>query len=105
MCSSDLVGADEVINVAEQNEGLKAHEADKGFFDVLFEASGNERNAQRGYDVIFNVGHDATGFSNVGLTQAAVNSAPSGAFFRILASSSTPAIWHSSTVLNAPTAE
>jgi L-idonate 5-dehydrogenase len=37
------VGADETINVAENPDGLARFEADKGTFDVLFEASGNER--------------------------------------------------------------
>jgi L-idonate 5-dehydrogenase len=37
------VGADEAINVAEQPDALERFSADKGFFDVLFEASGNER--------------------------------------------------------------
>jgi L-idonate 5-dehydrogenase len=37
------VGADEVVNVADEPEGLKRFTADKGTFDVLFEASGNER--------------------------------------------------------------
>jgi L-idonate 5-dehydrogenase len=37
------VGADEAINVAEQEGALERFSADKGFFDVLFEASGNER--------------------------------------------------------------
>ncbi len=37
------VGADEVVNVAEEPEGLERFTADKGSFDVLFEASGNGR--------------------------------------------------------------
>ncbi|MDM0001637.1 L-idonate 5-dehydrogenase [Variovorax sp. J22P240] len=37
------VGADEVINVAEEPEGLRRFTADKGSFDVLLEASGNPR--------------------------------------------------------------
>ncbi|VTU28557.1 L-idonate 5-dehydrogenase [Variovorax sp. RA8] len=37
------VGADEVVNVAEEPEGLARFTADKGQFDVLFEASGNQR--------------------------------------------------------------
>jgi L-idonate 5-dehydrogenase len=36
------VGADEAINVAEDPAGLQRFTADKGSFDVLFEASGNE---------------------------------------------------------------
>jgi len=37
------VGADEVVNVAEEPEGLRRFTADKGSFDVLLEASGNPR--------------------------------------------------------------
>jgi L-idonate 5-dehydrogenase len=41
--SALTVGADEAINVADDPAALARYEADKGFFDVLFEASGNER--------------------------------------------------------------
>ena len=41
--SAMKVGADETINVADDPQGLARFEADKGTFDVLFEASGNER--------------------------------------------------------------
>jgi len=37
------VGADAAINMAEQPDALDRYTADKGYFDVLFEASGNER--------------------------------------------------------------
>ena len=37
------VGADAAINMAEQPAALDRYTADKGHFDVLFEASGNER--------------------------------------------------------------
>ena len=37
------VGADEALNVGQDPAALARYEADKGFFDVLFEASGNER--------------------------------------------------------------
>ncbi|HEX7889307.1 MAG TPA: L-idonate 5-dehydrogenase [Ramlibacter sp.] len=37
------VGADETLNVGQDAQALARYEADKGFFDVLFEASGNER--------------------------------------------------------------
>jgi L-idonate 5-dehydrogenase len=46
------VGADETINVAEQPEALGRHAADKGQFDVLFEASGNERALRSAFDVV-----------------------------------------------------
>lgn len=37
------VGADQAINVAQEPEALKAFTKDKGHFDILFEASGNEQ--------------------------------------------------------------
>ncbi len=46
------VGADEAINVAEQPDGLARFAADKGSFDVLFEASGNERALRGAFDAI-----------------------------------------------------
>lgn len=46
------VGADEVVNVAEQPDGLARFSADKGSFDVLFEASGNERALLGAFDAI-----------------------------------------------------
>lgn len=36
-------GADKAINTAEDAAGLAAYEADKGSFDILFEASGSEK--------------------------------------------------------------
>ena len=41
--SAAKVGADETLNVAEAPQALAPYEADKGSFDVLFEASGNGR--------------------------------------------------------------
>ena len=46
------VGADEAINVAEQPDALAAFSADKGHFDVLFEASGNERALRGAFDAL-----------------------------------------------------
>jgi L-idonate 5-dehydrogenase len=46
------VGADEVVNVAEEPEGLSRFTADKGQFDVLFEASGNERALRGAFDTL-----------------------------------------------------
>ncbi len=46
------VGADEAINVAESPEGLAKYAVDKGQFDVLFEASGNERALRAAFDVL-----------------------------------------------------
>jgi L-idonate 5-dehydrogenase len=45
------VGADEVINAAEQS-ALAAFGDDKGSFDVLFEASGNERALRGAFDAL-----------------------------------------------------
>ena len=41
------VGADEVVHVGESPEGLARYAADKGQFDVLFEASGNPHALRR----------------------------------------------------------
>lgn len=50
--SATRVGADQVINVAEQPDGLLPFYADKGSFDVLFEASGNERALRDAFDAL-----------------------------------------------------
>lgn len=46
------VGADRVINVADNPEELSAFSANKGYFDVQFEASGNERAVRSGLEVL-----------------------------------------------------
>jgi len=46
------VGADEVVNVADEPEGLARFTADKGSFDVLFEASGNARALVGAFDAL-----------------------------------------------------
>lgn len=46
------VGADAVINVAESPDTLAQYAVDKGQFDVLFEASGNERALRSAFDVV-----------------------------------------------------
>jgi L-idonate 5-dehydrogenase len=46
------IGADRVINVAEAPEQLSAYSATKGYFDVQFEASGNERAVRSGLEVL-----------------------------------------------------
>ena len=46
------IGADRTINVAAEPEALAAYGADKGSFDVQFEASGNERAVRAGLDVL-----------------------------------------------------
>ncbi len=46
------VGADRTINVATNGEDLAAYNASKGYFDTMFEASGNERAVRSGLDVL-----------------------------------------------------
>src|SRR5256886_5247205 len=46
------LGADRVINVADGPEQLGAYTANKGYFDVQFEASGNERAVRSGLEVL-----------------------------------------------------
>jgi L-idonate 5-dehydrogenase len=46
------VGADEVVNVAEAPDGLARFTAEKGSFDVLFEASGNQRALVGAFDAL-----------------------------------------------------
>lgn len=46
------IGADRTINVATRSEALSAYGANKGTFDVMFEASGNERALRAGLEVL-----------------------------------------------------
>ncbi|MEI3806875.1 L-idonate 5-dehydrogenase [Agrobacterium sp. CCNWLW32] len=46
------IGADRVINVASDPDGLSAYSANKGYFDVQFEASGNERAVRSGLEAL-----------------------------------------------------
>lgn len=46
------LGADRTINVATHPEELIAYSANKGYFDVMFEASGNERAVRAGIEVL-----------------------------------------------------
>jgi L-idonate 5-dehydrogenase len=46
------VGADRTINVATDGDALAAYNVNKGTFDVVFEASGNERAVRAGLDVL-----------------------------------------------------
>jgi len=46
------LGADQVIDVKEQPDALAAFSADKGQFDVLFEASGNVRALVGAFDAL-----------------------------------------------------
>ncbi len=50
--SAKKVGADETVNVAAQPDGLARFAAGKGQFDVLFEASGNERALRGAFDAV-----------------------------------------------------
>ncbi|MDO5898796.1 L-idonate 5-dehydrogenase [Agrobacterium sp. Azo12] len=46
------VGADRVINVADNADQLSAYSANKGYFDVQFEASGNQSAVRSGLEVL-----------------------------------------------------
>ena len=46
------IGADRVINVADNPDELSAYSANKGYFDVQFEASGNERAVRSGLEAL-----------------------------------------------------
>ena len=46
------VGADQVLNVAEDPQSLQPFTRDKGHFDVLFEASGNEKALRSALEVL-----------------------------------------------------
>lgn len=46
------IGADRTINVADDPDQLGAYSANKGYFDVQFEASGNERAVRSGLEVL-----------------------------------------------------
>ena len=46
------MGADEAINVADDPQALAKYTADKGSFDVLLEASGNERALRGAFDAL-----------------------------------------------------
>jgi L-idonate 5-dehydrogenase len=46
------LGADRTINVADAPDQLGAYSANKGYFDVQFEASGNERAVRSGLEVL-----------------------------------------------------
>ncbi len=46
------MGADKAINLVQQPDGLVPYAAGKGYFDVMFEASGNERALLAGLDVM-----------------------------------------------------
>ena len=46
------VGADRTINIVAEPRGLTPYAADKGVFDVMFEASGNEAALRGGLDVV-----------------------------------------------------
>ena len=46
------MGADETINIAKHPEALAPFAANKGVFDVMFEASGNDRALRSGLDVV-----------------------------------------------------
>ncbi len=49
---AQTIGADRTINVATNAQDLSAYGADKGYFDVMFEASGNERAVRTGLEAL-----------------------------------------------------
>jgi len=49
---AERVGADRIINVVRHAEQLDAFSANKGYFDVQFEASGNERALRSGLEAL-----------------------------------------------------
>lgn len=49
---AEQIGADRTINVASDAERLAGYAANKGYFDVHFEASGNERAIRSGLEVL-----------------------------------------------------
>lgn len=49
---AQTIGADRTINVATNPQDLSAYGADKGYFDVMFEASGNERAVRTGLEAL-----------------------------------------------------
>ncbi|HEY2977736.1 MAG TPA: L-idonate 5-dehydrogenase, partial [Burkholderiaceae bacterium] len=50
--SARKVGADQTFNMADEPDALRPFAVDKGRFDVLFEASGNERALRGAFDVL-----------------------------------------------------
>ena len=46
------VGADQTVNVASQTDGLAPFKPDKGYFDVMIEASGHESALRSGLEVL-----------------------------------------------------
>lgn len=46
------MGADETLNLAQNPEALAPYAADKGTFDVMFEASGSDKALRAGLDVV-----------------------------------------------------
>jgi L-idonate 5-dehydrogenase len=46
------MGADEAINLAQHPDGLAPYAADKGRFDVMFEASGSDKALRSGLEVV-----------------------------------------------------
>jgi L-idonate 5-dehydrogenase len=52
LAKASAIGADRVINVAQDAAALAAYGADKGSFDVVFECSGNERAVRGALEVL-----------------------------------------------------
>ena len=62
------IGADRTINVAREPDGLDRYKADKGYFDVLIEASGAEAALRVGLDVVRPGGVSQLGFGGGEMT-------------------------------------
>jgi L-idonate 5-dehydrogenase len=52
LSKTQQIGADRTINVTTHHDQLSAYSANKGYFDVQFEASGNERAVRSGLEVL-----------------------------------------------------
>ncbi|MEI8145199.1 MAG: zinc-binding dehydrogenase, partial [Alphaproteobacteria bacterium] len=52
LAKATALGADRTINVATDPEALAGYSANKGWFDVQFEASGNERAVRAGLEAL-----------------------------------------------------
>ncbi|BCH35191.1 L-idonate 5-dehydrogenase [Mesorhizobium sp. L-8-10] len=52
LAKAQEIGADRTINVGTQGKTLSSYGADKGYFDVMFEASGNESAVRAGLEVL-----------------------------------------------------
>jgi L-idonate 5-dehydrogenase len=52
LARAKIVGATQIINTATHPQGLELFKAQKGYFDVMFEASGSEVAIKAGFEVL-----------------------------------------------------